>query len=341
MRSKRDPPPGAEGIFSSQEATSIRARLVKWYRAHGRDLPWRRTHDPYAIMVSEFMLQQTQVVSVIPYFECWMRQFPNFRALAAASEQEVLAAWQGLGYYARARALHGAAQAVVEQYGGELPRDREALRALPGVGDYTAAAVVAFAWDQPVPVVDANIARVLARLCDRRERIDTAEGRRFLNAAAEKLQPRRRGGRELNSALMELGALVCRPTKPVCAECPVRSACRAEVPSALPFKVPRARVIATRERVALALANGTVFLTPSTGPRWKGMYLLPPLPARTQAARRVHRLVYPITRYRVTLDVFQVPEPPADTVPIPVSELETTPMPTPHRRALQAATKKL
>src|SRR6478752_2465534 len=150
--------------------------LTEWFQRFGRDLPWRRTHAPYAIMVSEFMLQQTQVATVIPYFERWLRQFPDFATLAAASEAEVLACWQGLGYYARARNLHRAAKEVVARYSGKLPADPLAIAALPGVGRYTAGAVASFAFDIPTAAVDANIARVLARLDNLQETIDSNAG---------------------------------------------------------------------------------------------------------------------------------------------------------------------
>ncbi|MCA1659597.1 MAG: hypothetical protein LC642_03510, partial [Verrucomicrobiaceae bacterium] len=147
-------------------AASFRRALFSWYRKHGRDLPWRHTHDPYAILVSEFMLQQTQVATVIPYYREWMLRFPNFAALAAASENDVLRAWQGLGYYARARNLRATAITVMEKHGGSFPRRLKTIRDLPGIGRYTANAVATFAFDQSVPIVEANIARLLARLFD-------------------------------------------------------------------------------------------------------------------------------------------------------------------------------
>src|SRR3712207_1900094 len=142
---------------------AFRRTLLAWYGKHGRDLPWRHTRDPYAILVSEIMLQQTQVATVLPYYERWLQRFPDFHALAAANESDVLHAWQGLGYYARARNLHAAAKAVVSEHGGKFP---EQPSRLPGVGRYTANAVRTFAFDHSVPVVEANIARLLARLID-------------------------------------------------------------------------------------------------------------------------------------------------------------------------------
>ncbi|HTL79845.1 MAG TPA: hypothetical protein VL136_10605, partial [Candidatus Babeliales bacterium] len=149
---------------SPDNLAAFRRPLVRWYRRHGRDLPWRRTRDPYAILVSEVMLQQTQVATVIPYYHDWLRRFPDFRSLARASENEVLRAWQGLGYYSRARNLHTIAKMLGDRLGGNFPREIEQMRKLPGVGKYTAHAVASFAFDQPVPIVEANTARVLARL---------------------------------------------------------------------------------------------------------------------------------------------------------------------------------
>src|SRR5215216_5755472 len=138
------------------QSAKFRRRLLSWYRRHGRDLPWRRTRDPYAIVVSEFMLQQTQVAAVIPYYYKWLRRFPDFDSLARASENEVLRVWQGLGYYSRARNLHATAKTVVDQHNGKFPREVEQMRQLPGIGKYTAHAVASFAFEQSTPIVEAN-----------------------------------------------------------------------------------------------------------------------------------------------------------------------------------------
>ena len=212
----------------------FRRLLLAWYRKRGRDLPWRRTTDPYPVLVSEFMLQQTQVATVIPYYDEWMRRFPDFAALASASEHEVLHAWQGLGYYARARNLRATAQTIMEKYGGRFPESLDAIRDLPGVGRYTANAVATFAFNRSVPIVEANIARLLARLFDIQIPIDTSRGREALWQRASDLLPNR-NARLHNSALMDLGALVCG-TRPNCVVCPVRNFCRAEEPAGLPMK---------------------------------------------------------------------------------------------------------
>ena len=224
-------------VTSPPSNVSIRRALLRWYRTSGRDLPWRRTTDPYAILVSEFMLQQTQVATVIPYYKEWLRRFPDFSTLADASENDVLHAWQGLGYYARARNLRATAIAIMEKHGGKFPRKLESIRELPGIGRYTANAVATFAFDQSVPIVEANIARVLSRLFNVQTPIDTSAGRERLWSLAAELLPERHAGRH-NSALMEFGALVCG-VRPKCPSCPVKIFCRATEPTILPRKKAR------------------------------------------------------------------------------------------------------
>ncbi|HPD17407.1 MAG TPA: A/G-specific adenine glycosylase [Planctomycetota bacterium] len=201
-------------------------RLLAWYSRERRDLPWRRTRDPYRIWLAEVMLQQTRVDAVIPYYRRFLSRFPTLTALAAAPLEEVLWAWAGLGYYARARNLHAAARRVVAEHGGRVPRDLEELRALPGVGRYTAGAVLSIAFDVPAPVLDGNVARVLARLLRLRGDIRAAATQRRLWRVAEQLIPSGRAG-DFNQAMMELGALVCTPARPRCPRCPAARLCGA------------------------------------------------------------------------------------------------------------------
>jgi len=205
-------------------AGELRLALLRWYDGQARDLPWRRTRDPYAIWVSEVMLQQTQVSVVLPYWRTFLARFPDVAALARSDLDEVLAAWRGLGYYARARNLHRAAQAVVERHAGRLPDDVEALRALPGFGRYTVGAVASIAFGRSVPLVDGNVARVLARLFGVEGSAGDAVREKQLWALAETLVEGERPG-DWNQALMELGATVCRPEQPTCLLCPLRSCC--------------------------------------------------------------------------------------------------------------------
>ncbi len=188
-------------------------------------MPWRRTTDPYAIWISEIMLQQTTVNTVIPYYERWFNIFPDVRSLARASLQKVLKAWQGLGYYARARNLHAAAKIVVKRHGSTLPSDREIVRKLPGFGPYTTAAVLSLAFDEPLPVIDANVRRVVMRLARIRGKAGSGKDVAIMAHILDVFPPKRPGA--FNQAMMELGALVCKPKSPQCLLCPVSAFCRA------------------------------------------------------------------------------------------------------------------
>ncbi len=320
--------------FIRLSPSPFRRQLAAWFRHHGRDLPWRRTRDPYAILVSEFMLQQTQVATVLPYYERWLARFPDFAALARADESDVLHAWQGLGYYARARNLHAAARAVLENFYGVMPQSAAEIATLPGVGRYTAGAVASFAFDQPEPIVDANIARVLARLTNWQQPIDTTAGRTHLWQTATALLPRS-GGRLHNSALMELGALVCLSRRPLCPQCPVREFCAATNPAALPRKKPKPREVRLDELHVFAFRRNRVLLEQSRA-RWRGLWILPRLTA-APAHEPLLRLDFPFTHHRVTLSVFAAAETvlPNDNLRwFPRAQLAQLPLPSPHRRAL-------
>lgn len=199
--------------------------LLSWYEQHRRDLPWRLTDDPYAVWVSEIMLQQTRVDTVLPRYENFLRRFPNVGVLASAPLEEVLAEWSGLGYYRRARMLHRAAGMIVKG-GGRMPQTLDGWRALPGVGDYTAAAICSIVYGIAEPVLDGNVARVVSRLERIREGMGTAASRRRLRARARKLIDAERPG-DSNQALMELGATVCTPRAPSCLSCPLSEGCEA------------------------------------------------------------------------------------------------------------------
>ena len=219
----------------------LRRALLSWYRKTRRDLPWRRSRDPYEIWVSETMLQQTRVETVVHYYERFLARFPDLHSLATADTDDVLGEWAGLGYYGRARNLQTAARQVVEEWGGEMPDDVEGLSSLKGVGRYTAGAVASIAFDRPAPVVDGNVTRVLTRLLGIREEVGSAPVLRRLWEEAEALARGRSPG-DLNQALMELGATVCTPRSPLCEVCPIAAHCRAREsgdPEAIPVKRPR------------------------------------------------------------------------------------------------------
>ncbi|MBP6178725.1 MAG: A/G-specific adenine glycosylase [Anaerolineales bacterium] len=237
--------------------------LLKWYRQHGRTLPWRDHPDPYAVWVSEIMLQQTRVETVIPYFEKWMKLFPDVKALAQASERDVLNAWEGLGYYSRARNLHKAAQIVASKFSGQLPRDLTDLRALPGIGRYTVGAIASMAFGMDEPTLDGNLRRVFARLFDVSEFADSPAGEKMLWDLAAQNLPKGQAG-DYNQALMDLGATICTPKSPRCLLCPLMEICESrkngtqeqrpvlKPKKSAPYYVHAAAVIMERGRVLLS-----------------------------------------------------------------------------------------
>ncbi len=208
------------------DTAAFRAALLGWYRAGARDLPWRRTSDPYRVWLSEIILQQTRVDQGLPYYERFLAAFPDLKSLADAPEEAVLKQWEGLGYYTRARNLHAAARILRDQHGGRFPREARLLQMLPGVGRYTAGAVASIAFGERVPVLDGNVKRVLARLHDITACVDDSATETELWGLAAALVPSRRPG-DFNQAMMELGARICAPRKPLCDECPVAGHCRA------------------------------------------------------------------------------------------------------------------
>jgi A/G-specific adenine glycosylase len=311
---------------------AFQRELLNWYRQFGRDLPWRGTHDPYAILVSELMLQQTEVATVIPYYKEWLRRFPSFAALARAPESDVLHAWQGLGYYARARNLHATAKRVAEL--GSFPNEPAAMRDFPGVGKYTAYAVATFAFGQSVPIVEANVSRVLSRLFDLREPIDSARGRNALWNYATALVPPKFPA-QYNSALLDLGATICLPRVPKCNICPVRRLCSAKQPALLPIKRPRARTKHLIERHALFVRRNKILLQPAER-RWRGMWILPQLNARHKRINgAIYNANFPFTNHRITLQIFPVQGSKSVGRWFSRREIQSIPIPSPHRRAIE------
>lgn len=331
---------------SLKNARAIALALESWFAANARDYPWRRTTDPYTILVSEMMLQQTQIATVLDrgYFGRWMERFPNLATLAAAAEPEVLRAWEGLGYYRRARFLHKLAQTVVVEHGGVFPQGKEAIRALPGVGAYTAGAVASFAFDACEPIVDGNVARVLSRLCDDATPVDSTAGQTVLWKRAEALVRASASPRALNSSLMELGQTVCRTGKPQCSACPVQRFCLAKDPGSLPVKARRLTATDVTERVFFHQSDRGVLLQQETGRRRTGLWKLPALPESAGLPPVLHRARYTITRYKVTLWVHASPPTKAlhslmedgAMQQVTASDLPHLPMPSPYRKALDA-----
>ena len=245
------------------EVQSFRKALIAWYLSHKRDLPWRDTTDPYRIWVSEVMLQQTQVATVVPYFLRFIERFKDLESLARADSQGVLKVWEGLGYYARARNLHRAAQIVVKEYGGVIPARWAEFRRLPGVGDYIAAAVLSIAFEQPYPVVDGNVKRVLARLLVVQDPVNKASSAKKFKAIADNLLEQDEPG-TFNQAMMELGAMVCRPQQPQCDGCPVQKMCRAYRSAQVqnfPVKLKKQPTPEYHVAVGVVFKNGRVLIT--------------------------------------------------------------------------------
>jgi A/G-specific adenine glycosylase len=308
---------------------AFRRRLLAWYRGNRRDLPWRRTIDPYAIWVSEIMLQQTQVSTVVPYYTRFLTAFPDVLTLSTAREEEVLKLWEGLGYYRRARQMHKAARIIVDQYGGVFPHELDAVRALPGIGRYTAAAIVSIAFDAPAAILEANTARLFARLLAFRGDTVAPAGRRVLWQLAEELLPDRGAG-TFNQALMELGSLVCSPRAPQCQQCPVRPLCptfQGGLQAAIPAPRAKPRIEAVREASVVVWRRGKVLVRRrGAAERWAGMWDFPrfPLTARRQPAiarelaanlerlvgivaepgKRITTIKHGVTRFRITLDCY-------------------------------------
>jgi A/G-specific adenine glycosylase len=256
----------------------VRGRLLAWYDANRRDLPWRRTRDPYRILVAEYLLQRTRIASGLAYYERFLERFPTVQDLATSSIDDVLAVWEGLGFYRRARHLHAAARAIVERHEGDVPATFESLSALPGMGAYTAGAVASIAFGLRVPAVDGNVTRVIARLFRIREDISKgATARRIADLAVRLVSPEAPG--QFNQALMDLGATICTPTSPACDRCPLEAQCLARAAGEereIPKATSRKPVRVVRVAFALIESKGRVLLTRrEPGTLLGGLWALP------------------------------------------------------------------
>jgi A/G-specific adenine glycosylase len=295
--------------FTDRETQFFRQQLLAWFQQNARDLPWRRTQDPYRVWVSEVMLQQTRVATVVDRYNQFMRRFPSLVSLALATEDEVLASWSGLGYYKRARQLHDAARLLVNEYGGSLPRTAAELRRLPGVGDYTAAAIASISFGEQVAVVDGNVERVVTRLLA----LGTPTGRlpatRLKEAATHLLDPTAPGA--FNQAMMELGATVCFPRMPLCSICPVQVFCRTRGEH-----VARPRKLMASRKASYALVRRPdeevpnrrqvlLYKRSATASQMPGMWELPMLPEGAEGdAEPVLRIRHAITNTNYYVAVF-------------------------------------
>ena len=301
----------------------LRGPLLRWYRKHRRDLPWRESRDPYSIWVSEIMLQQTQVATVVPYHRRFLKRFPSVHELAAASEEAVLSVWSGLGYYRRARALHAASRLIVDRYDGRVPDETTELRTLPGIGRYTAGAIASIAYGREEPVLDGNVRRVLCRLRGLSGRNDTELWEIALTLV------RGDSPGDLNQGLMELGARICTPRSPGCAHCPIRSGCTAAAsgnPEAHPAPRPASPAEKVRVAVALTRRGGRILLErPGGNSPLRGTWDLPAVEIAStadprarieselgrrhgltiEAGRRTATASHGILHRRLTLELFE------------------------------------
>jgi A/G-specific adenine glycosylase len=311
--------------------SALAKRLLAWFKRSARDLPWRRTSDLYAIWISEIMLQQTQVATVIPYWERFLDRFPDIPKLAAANEHEVLRLWEGLGYYRRARQLHSAARQIVERHAGRFPTTFEAVRALPGIGRYTAGAILSIGLDQRLPILEANTTRVLSRLTAYRGDTASASGQKHLWSVAESILPARQCG-ALNQALMELGSEICTPQSPACDACPVAALCEAQkqkLVARIPSRAKPTKYEAVTEMAVVIRSGGRVVLRRcQAGERWAGLWDFPRFALaahhvhngiQSQLAERMRALTglsvtlgkhlltlkHGVTRFRITLHCYE------------------------------------
>ena len=367
--------PGAVTIQGSLKSKfpapeTIVSALLAWFPRHCRDLPWRRTQDPYAIWISEIMLQQTQVQTVIPYWERWMRTLPNVQALARSRPERVLKLWEGLGYYTRARNLQRAALGIVQEHGGTFPRNHAAVLSLPGIGRYTAGAICSIAFDQPTPILDGNVIRVLSRVWGIADEVRSGPiqaqlwnlSENLVRRAAELQPAEKRPCSTLNQSLMELGALICTPRAPRCAQCPLSASCQAkqmERTHLLPTLGKRVAMTQRRFAAFVLWRNGRVLVRQRPpGVVNAGLWEFPNLEVNgsgrslAELARQclgaevgsievLGKIRHSITRYRIELDVhaaqLQSSRPPglAPGRWCTLAEIEARALPSAHRRILK------
>jgi A/G-specific adenine glycosylase len=317
--------------LETADARRFRRRLLVWFDHNKRDLPWRRDRDPYRVWLSEIMLQQTRVAAVTDHYEKFLRRFPSIEKLASAREPSVLAAWSGLGYYRRARMLHAAAKKIVKEHSGKFPEGVEGLRALPGVGRYTASAIASIAFDEPVAVVDGNVERVLQRV-----RGKNLAGENLWRAAEELLSRRRPG--DFNQAMMELGATLCSPRQPQCLLCPVSDLCATRGERPRPAK--RARQTKREIRYALSSRDGAIFMVQRSkaATLMPGMWELPEITGANGTTDGWLTLHHSITVTNYVVRVMRCPAPAGSAGRwVQTSRLTTLPLTGLARKILRAA----
>ncbi len=334
-----------------KKKSSLSPSLLGWYRKNARPMPWRETKDPYKIWVSEIMLQQTQVQTVIPYYKKWIKRFPDLASLASAAEGDVMKLWAGLGYYRRARMLHKAAQEMVKQYGKNavLPSSAQELIKLPGIGPYTAGAIASIAFDQKAAILDGNVIRILTRIFGLKDDIAKPKTIAKLWEISESLLPDKNIG-DFNQAMMELGATVCLPQNPRCPECPSNKNCAAlasGTPEDFPVKSNREKLEKIKTAAFILKNNGKVLLEkqPAEG-RWGGLWMFPHGKTKQDVARRFKiaekkslktlTVSHGFTKYQVSLEVFEAETPGVicekNQTWFEIDKLEEMPLPAPHKK---------
>lgn len=332
----------------------IQKNLLSWYARAKRDLPWRRTKDPYKIWVSEIMLQQTQVKTVIPYYEKWLKRFPTVKSLAETPLEEVLKHWAGLGYYRRARMLHEGAKFLHENQKGKLPETVEGLLKVPGIGRYTAGAIASIAFNKKAPIVDGNVIRILSRITALKSDINEKKTMDALWDLAEEVLPDKNTG-DFNQAMMELGATICLPSNPSCLICPAAQVCEAfKLGQQEKFPVKKDKeVYETLETAALILRNNEKILVrkqPENG-RWGGLWMFPhwkdtPLMLKETKLKIGHltprmNVKHGFTKYRINLSVYEANEKPGAWIKkgthkwVTLKSLSALAFPAPHQKIVK------
>lgn len=320
--------------------------VIQWQQHSGRhDLPWQLDITPYKVLVSELMLQQTQVTTVIPYYHNWLKRFPDFATLASASEDEILSAWQGLGYYSRARNLHKAAHFVTEHYAGQLPNEPRLLKEIPGVGPYTAGAITAFAFDRPGTIVDGNVKRLFSRLFKLKGNLNAGAGHKALWQLAERFTPAQ-NNRIFAQGLLDLGATVCKPKQPLCDQCPLQSHCQAFADDAVtefPEKMKKKQI---PTRTALFLwdfdeREGLLLEKRSDGSVWPKLWCLPQLEVEqepTTKTREFGHFRHTFSHYKLEAHIITQAEPLLKGMQVervPLQRLPKVGLPAPIRKFIE------
>ncbi len=336
---------------SKQNIQKLRQNLLLWYRRHARDLPWRRTRDPYRIWVSEIMLQQTQVATVIPYYQAWVKRFPSLKAFAEAKTAEIMRAWAGLGYYRRVRHFHAAAKHILKNLDGRIPQTAQDLVRLPGIGKYTAGAIASIAFDEKSPVLDGNVIRILTRIFGIKSNVDLQAAKNHLWRLAAELLPDKTPG-DFNQAMMELGATVCYPQNPSCNACPVHRHCaahRQRRETDYPVQSRRQKIKKLSAAAVLFYRNGKVFIQKQPPhARWGSLWTFPfrfknhpdfkDIRILTRKERFRFTIPYHFTHHTIQLDVYES-HPRQQPINggmrsrwVKLSELKKYAFPSPHRK---------